>query len=346
MTSLLVTGVGRESAEAGHALLRRAQVQCDELLRQAVSWLGEPLATMAGYHLGWWSTDRGNAGGSSGKSLRAALALGSAAACSATANAVPAAVAVELMHNFSLVHDDVMDHDVTRRGQQTVWVVWGQASATILGDALQALSCQVLAQFAEPSTALKAIARLESSCVALCVGQYHDCDFERRRSVTVDEYLDMVAGKTANLMGCACALGALSAGADPTIVDAMDRFGFQLGMAFQIVDDVMGIWGDPKVTGKPVGSDLANRKATLPVIAALNSKSPAAFELAEMYHSTAPLAPSDITYATALVENAGGRDAAQQYADDHIRAAATALPEPLRSDELMGLAHLVIDRDK
>lgn len=344
MTSVLAAGVGEGSVDVGRALLARAHQQCDEVLRQAVGWLDEPLATMAGYHLGWWDAQRGAVAGSSGKSLRAALALAAAAACDPGANAVPAAVAVELMHNFSLVHDDVMDHDATRRGRATVWAVWGKASATVLGDALHALAGRVLARLAEPSVMPKAVERLEASCVALCVGQYHDCDFEKRRQVTVDEYLQMAAGKTADLMGCACALGALSAGADAATVAAMDQFGVQLGLAFQIVDDVMGIWGDPKVTGKPVGSDLANRKATLPVVTALNSASPAAGELARMYRATEPMTPGDIARATELVEHAGGRTAAQQYADQYIRAAAVALPEPLRSADLMALAHLVIDR--
>jgi geranylgeranyl diphosphate synthase type I len=264
VTTVLPTDTSGGSAEAARALLTRAREQCDQVLRRAVSWLGEPLATMAGYHLGWCDADRGGVPSPAGKSIRAALALAAAAACKPGANAEPAAAAVELMHNFSLLHDDVMDHEATRRGRATLWAVWGEAGAIILGEALQDLAGRVMAQLSAPSTARDAVTRLESSCVALCIGQYHDCDFEKRRHVTVDEYLDMAAGKTANLMGCACALGALSANADPTIVAAMDQFGSQLGLAFQIVDDVMGRWGDPKVMGKPVGSDLANVRRLYP----------------------------------------------------------------------------------
>jgi len=325
--------------------MARANERCDLVLRNAVSWLGEPLATMAGYHMGWWDADRGGATGSPGKSLRAALTLASAAACGTDADAAPAAAAVELMHNFSLIHDDVMDRDATRRGRTTVWALWGESTAIILGDALHALASRVLTQLSDRSLALNAVERLESSCVSLCVGQYLDCDFETRRRVTVDEYLHMAAGKTASLMGCACALGALSAKADPSVVTAMDQFGYQLGLAFQIVDDVIGIWGDPERTGKPVGSDLANRKESLPVVAAHESGLPAAAELAEMYRSSAPMTHSDIARATQLVEAAGGRQAAQQYADDCFRAAIAALPEPLRSSDLMALAQLVIRRE-
>src|SRR5438445_132397 len=125
-------------------VLSRAQRQCEPVIRTVVGWLGEPLATMAGYHLGW---DVGGCGpgGSSGKSVRAALVLGAAAACGDARAAVSAAAAVELIHNFSLVHDDVMDQDVTRRGRATVWAVWGQTSAILLEDELHALASRVLA---------------------------------------------------------------------------------------------------------------------------------------------------------------------------------------------------------
>ncbi|MBO0885654.1 MAG: polyprenyl synthetase family protein [Mycobacterium sp.] len=331
--------------DAGWVLLRRAQCECDPVLRTAVGWLGEPLATMAGYHLGW-DVDRSGVGGSPGKSARAALVMGAAAACGDKSAAAPAAAAVELMHNFSLVHDDVMDESVTRRGRPTVWAVWGETRATLLGDALHALAGRVLAEMLEPAVAMRAVQRLESACLAMCVGQLEDCTFETRLAVTVDEYLRMAAGKTAELMGCACALGALTAGADIATVSAMEQFGYQLGLAFQIVDDVMGIWGDPTVTGKPVGHDLSGRKATLPVVAALNSSSAAGVELAQLYRSAAPMTAAGVARATELVEAAGGRRDAQRHADQRIRAAMMALPDPARSEDLIAVAQLMVDRDR
>ncbi|GAB7143915.1 geranylgeranyl diphosphate synthase IdsB [Mycobacterium riyadhense] len=341
-----VIGAREAPPEAGRLLLKRAQRECEPVLRTAVGWISGPLATMAGYHLGWWDTNGQGSGSGSGKSIRAALVLGAAAACGDTSNAAPAAAAVELMHNFSLVHDDVMDRDTVRRGRPTVWAVWGETNAVLLGDALHALSGRVLAELMAQPVAMSAVARLESACAALCAGQLEDCEFETRRAVTVDQYLQMAAGKTAGLMGCASALGALSAGANTATVSAMERFGYQLGLAFQIIDDVIGIWGDPTVTGKPVGNDLTRRKATLPVIAALNSGSDSASQLAELYRSTAPMTIADVARATELVETAGGRRAAQRYADDHIRAAMAALPDPARSADLIALAQLVISRDR
>lgn len=346
MMSVDAARVRRTPLGAVEALLERARCECDPVLRMAVRWLGEPLATMAGYHLGWWDVNGCGEQASSGKAIRPALVFAAAAACGGVGVGAPAAAAVELIHNFSLLHDDVMDRDATRRGRPTVWAVWGDTAAILLGDGAHALAGRVLAELLEPTVASRALARLESTVLKLCVGQYQDCDFERRRTVGVDEYLQMAAGKTASLMGCACALGALCAGADIAVVSVMEEFGYQLGLAFQIADDVIGIWGDPDVTGKPVGSDLANRKATFPVLAALNSGSAEALELAELYRSSAPMTEGNVARATQLVDKAGGRLAAQRYADERIHTAVAALPDRVRSTDLMALAQLVIDRQR
>lgn len=343
---LTVAGSDHAPPDTAHLLLQRAQRECEPVLRTAVGWLSGQLATMAGYHLGWWDIDGASRNQCSGKSIRAALVLGAAAACGGTGNAAPAAAAVELMHNFSLVHDDVMDRDTVRRGRATAWVVWGETNAILLGDVLHALAGRVAAELMDQPAAMNAVAKLESACAALCVGQLKDCDFETRTAVTTEEYLQMVAGKTAGLIACATALGALSAGADTATVSALERFGYHLGLAFQIVDDLMGIWGDPAVTGKPVGNDLTRRKATMPVITALNSNSEWSKELAELYHSTDPMTATDVARATHLVETAGGRCAAQRHADEHFRLAIAALPDPQRSTDLIALARFVIERDR
>ncbi|MDC8996997.1 polyprenyl synthetase family protein [Mycobacterium marinum] len=344
--SLGMADVPDAPPDAGRILLSRARRECDPVMRVAVGWLAEPLATMAGYHLGWWDVNGSGTGGWSGRATRAALVVGAAAACGDASAAAPVAAAVELMHNFSLVHDDVMDRDVTRRGRATVWTVWGETSAIMLGDALHVLCSRVLAEMLAPEVAMAAIATLESSFLGLRVGQVDDGDFETPKRVTVDGYLRMAAGKTAGLMGCACELGALTAGADPLTVSAMREFGYHLGLAFQILEDIVGIWGDPSVTGKPVGSDLARRKKTLPVIAALESGSSAALKLAELYRSTEPMTANDVAWASELIEAAGGRKAARRHADELMDAALAALPDQLGSADLIGLAQLVIGRDR
>jgi geranylgeranyl diphosphate synthase type I len=166
--------------------------------------------------------------------------------------------------------------------------------------------------------------------------------------VSLSECMTMVAGKTASLFGCSCALGALLAGADDTRVDALRDFGLELGVAFQLVDDMLGIWGDPEVTGKPVGADLARRKKTLPVVAALISDTAAGRELLALYHGNGSLDDGQVARATRLVEEAGARQwAREEIAARLAKAAAyldTAGCEPIAHAELLALAGLVAQR--
>ncbi|QUR68006.1 geranylgeranyl diphosphate synthase IdsB [Mycobacterium spongiae] len=334
------------STDLGQALLRRARSDCDPFLRRAIGSIREPLATMAGYHRGWWNAHGSMSEGSSGKALRAALVLAAAGACDGdTSAATPVAAAVELVHDFTLLHDDVMDRDSTRRGRPTVWSVWGIDSAILLGDALHAAAIRALTQLRDPSVAVEAIMRLETACRDMCIGQFEDCRSEGRPDVTIDDYLRIAAGKTAALTACCCALGALSANADRATLAALEQFGYELGLAFQVVDDLIGIWGDPAVTGKPVGNDLGRRKSSLPVVAALNSRTGAAVELGALYQTTVAMTQSDIDRAAALVEVAGGRQAAQQYADTRIQNAIGALPDGVRSEDLVALAQLACRRE-
>ncbi|MGW4124672.1 polyprenyl synthetase family protein [Nocardia sp. NPDC004711] len=259
--------------------LSEARVAIDPVLRSAVGALSEPLDVMAGYHFGWCDPEGQTATGAQGKALRPALTFAAAAACGGVVEgSVHAAAAAELLHNFSLVHDDVMDADPFRHGRPTVWRVWGETNATLLGDALQAVALGVLCDGAPETVTSEAVIRLAEATVTLCRGQYADCAFETRPTVSVDEYLAMAAGKTGALLGCACALGALCAGADHRVVSAMHTFGIEIGLVFQLVDDFIDIWGDPEITGKPAHSDLIHRKQSFPVVCALESDTAAGRE--------------------------------------------------------------------
>ena len=244
-----------------------------------------------------------------------------------------AAAAVELVHNFTLLHDDVMDRDTTRRHRPTAWTVFGDADAILTGDALQALALRLLAEDPHPASAAAA-ARLSDCVIELCAGQHTDTAMERRApdEVTLDEVLAMAEAKTGALLGCACALGALYAGAAEEDVAALDAFGRQAGLAFQLIDDVIGIWGDPRHTGKPAGADLAVRKKSLPVVAALTSGTPAAAELAALYAAPYDEARRTCERTALAVERAGGRDWAQAEAADRMARAmqelARAVPGP------------------
>ncbi|BCB84057.1 dimethylallyltransferase [Phytohabitans suffuscus] len=321
----------------------------DPALRAAVDTLPGALRQIAGYHLGWWDRDGRAVGAPGGKAIRPALVLLSAEAVGGDpVTALPAAVAVELVHNFSLLHDDVMDGDRTRRHRDTAWTVYGVGPAILAGDALLALAFDVLAGSGHPAS--REEGRLMHAAVQeLLDGQSADLAFESRAEVELRECLGMAQGKTGALLGCACALGAAFGGASWDRVGRFREFGERLGLAFQFVDDLLGIWGDPSVTGKPVHADLRQRKKSLPVVAALTSGTPAGRELAALY-SGAPPSGADLVRAAELVAAAGARDWSQAQADDllgqalhHLRAAH---PVAAPAAELTGLAGLVTRRDR
>lgn len=319
-------------------------------LREAVDGLPASMRHLTGYHLGWWDEHGAQTTSGGGKAIRPALVLlGAEATGSTAAAAVPAAAAVELVHNFTLLHDDVMDGDATRRGRPTVWAVFGIAEAMLAGDALLALALDVLAASGQPG-ACEGIRMLSGAVLDLVDGQHADVVFESRAQVDVTECTDMAARKTGALLGCAAALGATVAGADPDQVAGLRGFGRCLGVAYQHVDDLLGIWGDPKITGKPAYADLYRRKKSLPVVAALASDSTAADELVALYRSERPLSVTELAHAASLVERAGGRAWSQSQATDLLTAAlrylATAAPAGRPGAELSALAHLVTHRDR
>ncbi|MEU6349515.1 family 2 encapsulin nanocompartment cargo protein polyprenyl transferase [Streptomyces sp. NPDC047072] len=344
-----VGGRSLDGHEAG-VILERARAVVDPALRSALESLPGSLRRIALYHFGWEHADGTPAAGNAGKAIRPALVLTAATALGgepAAGAAVRAAAAVELVHNFTLLHDDVMDRDTTRRHRPTAWTVFGDADAILAGDALQALALRLLAEDPHPA-APAAAARLAACVVELCEGQHEDTAMEQRSpgEVTLEQVLLMAEAKTGALLGCACALGALYAGAGPRDVEAMDAFGREAGLAFQLIDDVIGIWGDPSRTGKPAGADLAARKKSLPVVAALVSGTSAAAELAELY--TAPYEGEDLARTALAVERAGGRDWAQAQAAERMARAmhqlSRAVPDPEAAGGLLSLAEFVTRR--
>ncbi|WP_416531101.1 family 2 encapsulin nanocompartment cargo protein polyprenyl transferase [Streptomyces coelicoflavus] len=348
-------GQGQGPVAEGHeaaVLLRESRASVDPELRSAIASLPDRMRRIALYHFGWQHADGTPATGNAGKAIRPALVLTAATALggpAARAAAGRAAAAVELVHNFTLLHDDVMDRDATRRHRPTAWTVFGDADAILAGDALQALALRLLAADPHPASAAAA-ARLADCVMELCEGQHADTAMEGRPpgQVTLDETLAMAEAKTGALLGCACALGALYAGAAAEDVEALDAFGREAGLAFQLIDDVIGIWGDPRHTGKPAGADLAARKKSLPVVAALTSGSPAAAELAELYAAPYDKDKEDLERTALAVERAGGRDWAQAQAADRMARAmqelARAVPDPEAAGGLLALAEFVTRR--
>ncbi len=313
----------------------------DPALRTATGRLPEAMRRIAAYHLGWQDAHGRPASADGGKALRPALVLLCAEAAGGdAADAVPAAVAVELVHNFSLLHDDVMDGDTTRRHRATAWTVFGTGPAVLAGDALLSLAFEVLASSGASNARL-----LSAAVLALLEGQAADLDFEQRDDVTPGECVRMAEGKTAALLGAACTLGAASGQGD---AERFGAFGRAVGLAFQHIDDLLGVWGDPAVTGKPVYSDLQNRKKSLPVVTALCSGTAAGADLATLYARREPLDETELARAASLVEAAGGRQWSQAQADallaKALRDLATAAPPSRASAELAALARLITTR--
>ncbi|MFI0963025.1 family 2 encapsulin nanocompartment cargo protein polyprenyl transferase [Streptomyces sp. NPDC021080] len=339
---------GPPDAQEAAVVLERARALVDPELRRAVDSLPGSMRRIALYHFGWEQADGTPGAGNAGKAIRPALVLSAAWALGgAHTAAVRAAAAVELIHNFTLLHDDVMDRDITRRHRPTAWTVFGDADAILAGDALQALALRLLAEDPHPASA-SAAARLAGCVVELCAGQHTDTAMEKLgpHEVTLGACLAMAEAKTGALLGSACAIGGLYAGAGAEDVDALDAFGRQAGLAFQLIDDVIGIWGDPGRTGKPAGADLAARKKSLPVVAALTSGTPAADELAALY--AAPYREGELERTALAVERAGGRDWAQVEAADRMSRAmhelSRAVPYPEAAGGLLALAEFVTRR--
>ncbi|MDA2806961.1 family 2 encapsulin nanocompartment cargo protein polyprenyl transferase [Nocardiopsis suaedae] len=322
-------------------------------LREAVEGLPPAMRRIGGYHFGWCDGDGAPVAGGGGKALRPALVLLAAEAVGGGARpALPPAAAVELVHNFSLLHDDVMDGDTTRRHRPTAWTVFGAGPAVLAGDALLTLAFEEVSRggsLVGAHRAAEAGRVLAAAVQDLIGGQSADLSFERREDVDLDECLSMAHGKTGALMACCTALGALWAGAGPARVGAMRDFGANLGLSFQIADDLLGIWGDPEVTGKPVHSDLRSRKKTLPVVAAVASGTPAGDELHALMAGHERLSGAEAEHAAGLVEAAGGRAWATERADalleNALEALRTAVPPGRHREELASLARLAAHRD-
>ncbi len=278
------------------------------------------------YHLGWVDEELRPVALSPGKLLRPALALwacelaGAATGASDAARArrldqaLPVAASVELLHNFSLVHDDIEDRDEQRRHRRTLWAVWGEAQGINSGDAIFCLARLALwgagARGIEPATLVRLATLLDRTSLRLCEGQHLDMSFEAHAGITPERYLAMIARKTAALMRCATEMGALvGAPGAPAVGDDLAAFGEALGVAFQLRDDLLGIWADSAELGKDPAGDLRRKKMSLPVIYALASATRATREeLGAIYAQPGPASDGQIAAMFAALDATGARE--------------------------------------
>jgi geranylgeranyl diphosphate synthase type I len=283
---------------------------------------------MMHYHLGWTDAHFVAIKTEMGKRVRPLLCLLSCQAVGGDwQRALPAAAAIELAHNFSLIHDDIEDDSAERRGRAAVWKVWGLAQGLNAGDGmfvLARLALDRLHAHGWDARHCAAVHRVfDEATLALCQGQFLDLDFQTRLDVTPAEYLQMIRGKTAALIAASTRIGAMLATDDARTVEAFARFGENIGYAFQITDDVLGIWGDPQVTGKSAATDILTKKKSLPVLIGL-SDARVSDALRALYTQTT-LTQDDVARVLALLDQADARARAQAYADEFRARALDAL---------------------
>jgi geranylgeranyl diphosphate synthase type I len=281
------------------------------------------------YHLGWEDADGAAVEARRGKMLRPlALLLAADLVGGESAEVVPAAAAIELVHNFSLLHDDVEDRSYKRHGRPTLWTFAGEAQAINTGDGMFTLARLAMHRLFDrglpAERVVGAMRTLDETCLQLVHGQWLDIGFETRSDVTIEEYLAMAGGKTAAMFAAPFAMGARLGGADQRTVEGFGAFGRALGLAFQAVDDILGIWGDPAITGKPVGDDLTSRKLTYPVLSAIADGGEEGRALARRYAEPSSGA-HEVGELTALVSAAGGRAATERFAEGQRAQALAAL---------------------
>jgi len=282
------------------------------------------LTEMVQYHLGLRKS-----GDRPGKRLRANIALLTCEAFGRRyADALWAAVAVELVHNFSLVFDDVQDRDELRRGRPSVWKVWGTGQAINAGAALEALVTRSVIDLLPPrfeDRTRPALGLLSEAMLTLCRGQVMDLQFEQRVDVSVDDYMEMIGLKTASLFECAARLGGIAAGVGDPSLEKAGKFGYHLGLAFQVIDDVLGVWGSSTQTGKQAGSDLKNGKKTLPTLVALKSGAAGNRRVLRSLLTRARFTPEEMATASAIITQSNARAICHRQAVEHLAEARVNL---------------------
>jgi len=304
---------------------------------------------MMHYHLGWVDENLRAIQVVAGKRIRPLICLLVARAAGGQwQQGIPGGAAIELIHNFSLIHDDIQDASLTRRGRPTMWQIWGANQAINSGDAMFSLSHVALSRMIERGVSadivVHALRRLDETCVALTIGQYLDMSFENRPEVTVDEYLEMIEGKTAALLAYSAELGASIGQVPADNVQHYASFGHDLGLAFQVRDDILGIWGDESVIGKSSATDIVTRKKSLPVLFGLAESA----ELRKLY-MTEESDDEFVRQVVNLLDTVGARQVAEAYEESYASSALqhleAALPLGEAANALKQLTELLLNRD-
>lgn len=327
-------------------------------LKRQVSRLDEPRTKlfheMLTYHMGW--TGEGAGAQATGKRIRPLITLLSVASINNKSknrndgsnwlHAVSLAAAIELVHNFSLVHDDIQDNSEFRRGRKTAWVKWGAPMAINVGDALFVIANQSALSLKEHYPAemvVRASSLLNDCCLALTQGQFLDMSYEERSDLTMEDYWPMIGGKTSALLSVCTQIGALFGYAQENEIELYRLFGYNLGLAFQVQDDILGIWGNEALTGKSAASDLVEGKNSLPVLFALEKNG----EFARRWNE-GPITTDEVGVVAAMLEKEGGKAYAEKMSEELTQKALGYLqeanPQGEAGEAILGLTNMLLKR--
>jgi geranylgeranyl diphosphate synthase, type I len=303
-------------------ILEKYRSEVENEIKAVINSRQMPLYDMMRYHFGWID-DRGNpVQNNSGKALRPALCLFSCEAVGGNyRKALPAAGALELIHNFSLIHDDIQDDDKERRHRPTVWAVWGKPQAINAGTAMRILANASLVRLQGDGISLQkqlvVNQQLDEISLRLIEGQYLDISYENLFDIKVRDYLSMISGKTASLIAGSMEIGAFLGTDSEITIKSFQEIGKNLGLAFQIRDDILGIWGNPEETGKSAGNDIRRRKKSYPVVYALeNTDKALKKELVSIYQN-ALISEKEVDRVLEIFESVGAQTNAQKMVETY-----------------------------
>jgi len=305
------------------------------------------LQEMMNYHFGWLENDKSQK--SQGKQIRPIILLLCNTICGGDwKKALPAAISIELIHNFSLIHDDIEDQSALRRGRETLWKIYGIPQAINTGDAMFSLAQINMLKVGmeiNKQIGFDALQKLNETCLLLTGGQNLDISFEKETKVSLEQYLQMIGGKTAALISASTEIGAITASTSESNRKALRKYGEALGLAFQAWDDWLGIWGEEEQTGKSTSSDLITGKKSLPILFALDKDE----DFSRIYQSEGAT-QKNFNELLLMLENDGAKEFTENTAKRYTDIALRSLEEINVSDQnafqsLVELTDLLIKRN-
>ena len=337
-------------------ILSKYTLAIESAIQEALQVAPPFIRGVISYHFGWVDQEFKPLKQESGKMLRPSLCLlVFEALTGGHRKALPVASAIEMIHNFTLIHDDIEDNDLERRGRPTAWAIWGKPLAINVGDFLYTLAYDCINRLDPKQVEAERIfavqRQITEACLQLTIGQDLDLRFEQTHDVSTNMYIDMVYKKTGALLEASIVSGATLGTSDRATIENYREFARNIGIAFQVRDDMLGIWGDSAMTGKSADNDLRRKKKTLPVIYTLNkSVGPRREKLQNLYLDPEPLSDAQIKFVRESLAWAEAYDYAQSMADNYIDDAFNAL-DMLRitnqaQSELKMIARFLVERTR